>query len=74
MPRDVLVYAAGLTSIKSKRFFTIYGIARFPLVLIMSITGNSLYSSSKLTYVLISILLSVFILYFGFKKKNNKHY
>lgn len=69
MPRDVLVYAAGLTSISSKKFFIIYGIARLPLVLIMSITGNTLFSSSKLTYVLIALLLSIFILYFGFKKK-----
>lgn len=70
MPRDVLVYAIGLTSMKAKKFFIIYGIARFPLILLISITGNSLYSASKLTYALIALLVSVFILYFGFKKKN----
>lgn len=69
MPRDVLVYAIGLTSMKPKKFFIIYGIARFPLILLMSITGNSLYSSSKLTYGLLALFISIFILYFGFKKK-----
>lgn len=69
MPRDVLVYAVGLTTINPKKFFIIYGLARLPLILLMSITGNSLYSSSKLTYALLAILISIFILYFGFKKK-----
>lgn len=71
MPRDVLVYAIGLTSIKPKKFFIIYAIARFPLILIISITGNSLFSTSKLTYALIALLLCVFVLYFGFRKKKN---
>ena len=71
MPRDVLVYAMGLTPIKAKKFFVIYGISRFPLILLMSFTGNTLFSSSKLTVILLTLLFSIFILYFGFKKKKN---
>lgn len=69
MPRDVLVYAMGLTPIRAKKFFIIYGISRFPLILVMSFTGNTLFSSSKLTIILLTLLFSIFILYFGFKKK-----
>ena len=69
MPRDILVYAIGRTPIKAKRFFIIYGISRFPLILLMSFTGNTLFSSSKLTYALLALLFSGIILYFGFKKK-----
>ena len=69
MPRDVLVYAIGLTPIKPKRFFIIYGISRFPLILLMSFSGNVILSSSKLTIILITILLSGIILSIGFKKK-----
>ena len=69
MPRDILVYAIGLTPIKPKRFFIIYGISRFPLILLMSFSGNAILSNSKLTIVLITILLSGIILSIGFKKR-----
>ena len=69
MPRDILVYAIGLTPIKPKRFFIIYGISRFPLILLMSFSGNAILFNSKLTIVLITILLSGIILSIGFKKR-----
>ena len=43
MPRDVLVYAIGLTDINPKKFLIPYSISRIPLVFILTYTGNTLF-------------------------------
>lgn len=69
MPRDVLVYALGLTNIKPKKFLLPYLLARIPLVLILSITGDTLFKNDEYIFYFFIISLSFLILYNAFKPK-----
>ena len=69
MPRDVLVYALGLTNIKPKKFLLPYLLARIPLVLILSITGDTLFKNDDYIFYFFIISLIILILYNGFKPK-----
>ena len=69
MPRDVLVYALGLTNIKPKKFLLPYLLARIPLVLILSITGDTLFKNDDYIFYFFIISLIILILYNAFKPK-----
>ena len=69
MPRDVLVYALGLTNIKPKKFLFPYLLARIPLVLILSITGDTLFKNDDYIFYFFIISLIILILYNAFKPK-----
>ena len=69
MPRDVLVYALGLTNIKPKKFLLPYLLARIPLVLILSITGDTLFKNDDYIFYFFIISLIILILYNTFKPK-----
>ena len=69
MPRDVLVYALGLTNIRPKKFLLPYLLSRIPLVLILSITGDTLFKNDDYIFYFFIISLIILILYNGFKPK-----
>ena len=69
MPRDALVYALGLTNIKPKKFLLPYLLARIPLVLILSITGDTLFKNDDYIFYFFIISLIILILYNAFKPK-----
>ena len=67
MPRDVLVYALGLTDMKAKKFLIPYLIARIPLIFILTFTGNSLFQNNDLIFYFFIISLIILIIYNAFK-------
>ena len=67
MPRDVLVYALGLTNINAKKFLIPYCIARIPLVFILTFTGNTLYKNDDFIFYFFILSLIILILYNTFK-------
>ena len=69
MPRDVLVYALGLTNISPKKFLIPYSISRIPLVFLLTFTGNTLYKNDDFIFYFFIISLIILILYNTFKPK-----
>ena len=69
MPRDVLVYALGLTDINPKKFLIPYSISRIPLVFLLTFTGNTLYKNDDFIFYFFIISLIILILYNAFKPK-----
>lgn len=53
LPKDILVYIAGLSPIRPMRFFSIYTIARMPGLIGSSIIGANLQSQNYLTAIII---------------------
>jgi len=77
IPKDIMMYIAGLTPVKASRLFVIYGISRVPSVLIWVSIGANAYEKDTLGLVItISIMLIMMILLFLLsryytKKKNS---
>lgn len=71
MPRDILVYAVGLTNINPKKFLITYSIARMPLVFVLTFTGNTLFYNDDYIFYFFIISLCILILYNGFKPKSS---
>ncbi|UQZ37650.1 TVP38/TMEM64 family protein [Paenibacillus sp. PK3_47] len=70
LPKDFLIFAAGLTPIKPIRFFLILLIARFPWVLASAGVGSNIYQGNYLPTIIISIVaVLAFILGLVFKDK-----
>lgn len=67
MPRDVLVYAIGLSDIKPKKFLIPYLLARLPLILILTFTGNTLFQNDDFIFYFFIISLVILIIYNAFK-------
>ena len=67
MPRDILVYALGLTDINPKKFLIPYCIARIPLIFILTFTGNTLFQNDDFVFYFFIIALCILILYNAFK-------
>ena len=70
MPRDVLVYAIGLTDINPKKFLIPYSISRIPLVFILTYTGNTLFYNDDFIFYFFIFSLIILILYNTFKPKS----
>jgi len=69
IPKDILVYMAGLTPIKPSEFFVIYVIARLPALAASCWFGSSLYERNYVKAAVISAVVLVFFA-IGFKFKD----
>ncbi len=54
LPKDMFIYAAGLTPIKPLRFFTILLVARFPWLLASVSIGANMYHKNYMSTIIIS--------------------
>ena len=69
IPKDILVYIAGLTPIKPVLFFVIITFARFPAMLGSSYIGAKIESSQYVIAITVSIIASILFV-FGYIYKN----
>ena len=70
IPKDILVYIAGLTPIKPVLFFIIITFARFPAMLGSSFIGAKIESSQYLIAVIFSVTASIlFVFGYIYKKR-----
>jgi len=56
LPKDLFVYAAGLTTIKPLRFFMILLVARFPWLLASVSIGSNIYQKNYVSTIVISVV------------------
>lgn len=61
VPKDILMYAAGLTPIRAKRTLTIYCLSRIPGIIIWTSMGANLYNKSLLGMAITIGTLIVFL-------------
>ncbi len=70
LPKDLFIYAAGLTNIKPLRFFTILLVARFPWLLASVSIGANIYQKNYISTIVISVVsVLAFILGLIYKDK-----
>lgn len=69
IPKDILVYIAGLTPIKPLKFFLIYTIARSPAIFFSAYIGANLETRNYFPVIIISIIACV-LFAVGVIKKN----
>ena len=69
IPKDILVYIAGLTPIRPVLFFVIITFARFPAMLGSSYIGAKIESSQYVIAITVSIIASILFV-FGYIYKN----
>ena len=70
VPKDILMYCAGLTPLKAKRTLSIYCVSRIPGILIWTSMGANIYNRSILGIIITLCVLLLFILIIlMFKKK-----
>lgn len=70
MPKDMFIYAAGLTSIKPLKFFTILLVARFPWLLASVSVGSNIYHKNYTATIVISVVAVIaFLLGIIYKDK-----
>ncbi len=70
IPKDILVYVAGLTPIKPFLFFIIITFARFPAMLGSSYIGAKIESSQYSIAITVSVIASIlFVLGYIYKKR-----
>ena len=60
VPKDVLMYAAGLTPLKAKRTLSIYCISRIPGIIIWTSMGANIYNRSILGIIITLGILLIF--------------
>jgi uncharacterized membrane protein YdjX (TVP38/TMEM64 family) len=68
LPKDILVYIAGLTPVKPGAFFTIFIIARFPGILGAAYIGAKVQQQDYLPVIIVSVIACVLFV-IGFLKK-----
>ncbi len=70
VPKDILIYLAGLTPIKPVPFFIIFIIARFPFILVASFVGAHIQARNYLPVAIVSgIVGALFVLGLIYKNK-----
>lgn len=70
IPKDILVYVAGLTPIKPVLFFIIITFARMPAMIGSSFVGAKIESSQYLIAIIVSVIASIlFVLGYIYKQK-----
>lgn len=70
LPKDLLIYAAGLTNIKPLRFFSILLIGRFPWLLASVSIGSNLHYRNYIPTIIVSLIALIsFILGILYKDK-----
>ena len=74
IPKDIMMYIAGLTPVKAPRLFVIYGISRVPSVLIWVSVGANAFEKNILGLVVtISILIIMIILLYFLNRYYQKN-
>lgn len=56
LPKDLLVYFAGLTPLRPLKFFTILLVGRFPWLLASVTVGANIYQKNYLSTIVISVI------------------
>lgn len=70
MPKDMFIYAAGLTSIKPLKFFVILLVSRFPWLLASVCVGSNIYHKNYTATIIISaVAVIAFLLGIIYKDK-----
>jgi uncharacterized membrane protein YdjX (TVP38/TMEM64 family) len=70
IPKDILVYIAGLTPIKPVLFFIIITFARMPAMIGSSFIGSEIQSSEYLVAIIVSVIASIlFVLGYIYKQR-----
>jgi uncharacterized membrane protein YdjX (TVP38/TMEM64 family) len=70
IPKDILVYIAGLTPIRPVLFFIIITFARFPAMVGSSFIGAKIESSQYLIAIIVSVIASIlFVFGYIYKKR-----
>ena len=62
VPKDILMYCAGLTPLKAKKTFLTYCLSRIPGIIIWNSMGANLYNKSSLGMLITILILLVFLL------------
>lgn len=74
IPKDILMYVAGLTPVKAPRLFLVYGISRIPTTLIWVSVGANAYEKDITGLVIsISILVVLLVIVYFIGKNFSKH-
>ena len=74
IPKDIMMYIAGLTPVKASRLFVVYGMSRVPSVLIWVSVGANAFEKNILGLVVtISIMIVMIILLFFLNKFYQKN-
>ena len=61
VPKDILMYCAGLTPVKPSRILTIYCLSRIPGIIIWTSVGAQVYNQSILGLVVTFLILAIFL-------------
>lgn len=61
VPKDILMYCAGLTPVKPSRILTIYCVSRIPGIIIWTSVGSQVYNQSVLGLVITFSILALFL-------------
>ena len=69
VPKDVLMYAAGLTPLNAKKTLTTYCLSRIPGIIIWTSMGANIYNRSILGIVITLCVLVIFLLLIVIIKK-----
>lgn len=69
VPKDVLMYGAGLTPLKAKKTLFIYCVSRIPGIIIWNSMGANIYSRSILGIVITLCVLLLFLMFIVLIKK-----
>lgn len=77
VPKDILMYCAGLTPVKPSRVLTIYCLSRIPGIIIWTSVGAQVYNQNVLgliiTFAVLAVFLGVILLLKNhIQKKKNK--
>jgi len=72
VPKDIMIYIAGITPIKASRLFIIYAISRIPGTLIWLSFGAKAYEGNILGIAITLILLAIFVIIGILLQKNYK--
>lgn len=61
IPKDVLIYVAGLTPVKPRRFLTVFLLSRIPDIFIKASGGSVLYDKNYTGLIIVGLALLVFV-------------
>ncbi len=70
VPKDILMYAAGLTPVKAQKILTIYCLSRIPGIVIWTSVGANVYDKNILGLIITFLVLAIFLLLITIIKKN----
>ncbi|MDY2888480.1 MAG: VTT domain-containing protein [Candidatus Caccosoma sp.] len=69
VPKDILMYAAGLTPLKPQRILLVYCLSRIPGIIIWNSMGANIYNKSILGIIITLCILAIFLLTIAIIKK-----